>query len=349
MDAKEKYARLLISGSGNCKFQDFMSILEKYGSISDYLDSGRINGVFDMASLVDKAVNSVKENSFIVYGEQAYPKILKEIPSPPIALFYKGDLSLLESPNMISIVGTRKNSPYGERVTASIVTNLSRYSYVFVSGMALGIDSIVHRIALKAGAKTIAVLPSPIHSPAPRSNLELFQEIAREGLVISECVENSSWNKQLYARRNRIIAGLSPITLVIEAPKKSGALITANLAFEYNREVYAVPGSIESDFSAGCNSLIKENKAHLFSQIDDIIPSQYKLEVLDESSKGQSNQANAVINLLSVEQLSFEELCRHVSIDRNVLQNILLELELKQLICLNNNGKYNIKSNLTYR
>lgn len=336
MEISEKYARLRFSQLNGYKFSNFLEILERFETIENFFKDN--SNIFPSGFAQRDSLNELEDilpDDFVVYGEDNYPKLLVETPYPPITLFYKGDISLCNEHNLISIVGTRKHSSYGERVTKNIVEGLGKYNYVFISGMALGIDTLVHKYSLINKYKTIAVIPSSLDRPMPMSNRKLFNQIAEEGLVITECLNNFIWNKSVYAKRNRIIAGLSPKTVVIEAPRKSGSLITANLAFEYNREVYAIPGNIDSVYSIGTNKLIKDLKAQLFSGVDDIIPEQLKL--LKEID------TNEILNLLRVEQLDIEQISDTLNMDISDTKNEILKLELKGQICLNTDGKYNIK------
>ena len=336
MEISEKYARLKFSQLRGYKFSNFLEILEKFNSIENYFKENlSLNNTYrDERNNID-LLNNLSPDQFVVFGEEDYPKLLAESPYPPVALFYRGDISLCNKENLISIVGTRKHSSYGERVTKSIIEELGKYNFIFVSGMALGIDTLVHRQSIKNNYKTIAVIPSSLDKPMPTSNTKLFNQISEEGLVITECLNNFVWNKSVYAKRNRIIAGLSSKTLVIEAPKKSGSLITANLAFEYNREVFAVPGNIDSVYSEGTNNLINHMKAQLFSGIGDIIPG--KLRFLDDK------QTSDVINLLLVEPLDLEQISEALNKDVKETVREILDLEIKGQICLNADGKYNIK------
>ena len=336
MEISEKYARLRFSQLPGYKFSNFLEIIDTFDSIDNFLN-GNSDFITPRKSQSEslKVVDAITPEQFVVYGEDDYPKLLADTPYPPIALFYKGDISLCNEKNLISIVGTRKNSKYGERVTRSIVEDLGRNNFVLVSGMALGIDTLVHNYSLMSNYKTMAVIPSSLEKPMPASNMKLFNQIAEEGLVITECLNNFVWNKSVYAKRNRIIAGVSPRTLVIEAPIKSGSLITANLAFEYNREVFAVPGNIGSVYSMGTNKLIKDLKAQLFTGIDDIIPGQFSLI--------GGGEVNEVLNLLKVEQLDIEQISEALKKDISETKKEVLDLEINGQICLNVDGKYNIK------
>ena len=204
---------------------------------------------------------------FILPSENKYPYLLKEISYAPSSFYIKGKIP--EKMPCIAIVGTRKISPYGKLVTEKLVQKLVYYNFVIISGLAYGIDTIAHKTALKNKGKTIAILGSGLNKIFPYSNRELAQEIIKHGALITEYPLESPPLKHYFPWRNRIISGLSLATVVIEAPERSGALITARFALEQNREVFAIPGSIFNENSIGTNNLIKQG-AKLVSQIEDI-------------------------------------------------------------------------------
>jgi DNA processing protein len=226
-----------------------------------------------------------KQNiDFIIYSENKYPNLLKEIPYPPSSFYIKGKIP--EGMPCIAIVGTRKVSMYGKLVTEKLVQELINYNFVIVSGLAYGVDTIAHQTALKNKGKTIAVLGSGLNNVYPYSNKKLSQEIIKHGALISEYPLEASIIKHYFPWRNRIISGLSLATVVIEAPEKSGALITAKFALEQNREVFAIPGSIFNKNSMGTNDLIKQG-AKLVSRVEDIfeeLHAQYTLPITEKSS-----------------------------------------------------------------
>ncbi|OHA91734.1 MAG: DNA protecting protein DprA, partial [Candidatus Zambryskibacteria bacterium RIFCSPHIGHO2_01_FULL_49_18] len=218
----------------------------------------------------------------IKFGDKDFPKILKEIPSPPklIRVWSKdGGLPNLGSrdpsgsrePRFLSIVGTRRCSAYGEEILRKLIADLTPYGFGTVSGMAIGIDTIVAKASLENKIPTIAVLGSGLGREAfyPPRNWRLAEEIVeRGGAIISEYENDFKATLWTFPQRNRVISGLSPATLVVEAPEKSGALITARFALEQNRDVLAIPGSVFGSNSAGTNKLIKEG-AGLVTSADD--------------------------------------------------------------------------------
>jgi DNA processing protein len=198
-----------------------------------------------------------------------YPKLLLQIADPPKQLYCRGNLALLNT-ECFAVVGTRSFTAYGREATRGIVPGLARH-FTIVSGLALGIDGIAHRATLDSGGKTIAVIGSGINLITPETNIRLGQDILKnDGLIISEHPGKKPANKGSFPERNRIISGLSKGTLIIEADEKSGSLITARLAGEQNRDVFAVPGSIFSSKAMGPHKLIRAG-AKLVASSQDIL------------------------------------------------------------------------------
>jgi len=241
-----------------CSSQTFKSIWEKL-SISQ---KKNINPYKEWQKIEKQKVD------FIIFSENKYPGLLKEISYSPSSFYIKGKIP--EEAPCIAVVGTRKVSAYGKLVTEKLVEELVHYNFIIVSGLAYGVDTIAHETALKNQGKTIAVLGSGLNNVYPFSNKRLSQAIAKRGAIISEYPLDAPALRSYFPWRNRIISGLSLATVVIEAPEKSGALITAQFALEQNREVFAVPGSIFNKNSIGTNGLIKQG-AKLVCGIEDIL------------------------------------------------------------------------------
>jgi DNA processing protein len=201
--------------------------------------------------------------------DAAYPAALTELAKPPAQLWWIGDLSLLEQ-TLVTIVGTRRATAYGQRVTRELSSALARAGACVVSGMALGIDATAHRAALDAGGTTIAVLGTGADVAYPRAHVSLHREIIERGLVLSELPPGAHSHKGSFPNRNRILAGLSMLTIVVEAPFDSGALITAKHALELGRDVAIVPGPIDSPQSQGSNLLMRDG-AHPVVDIADAL------------------------------------------------------------------------------
>jgi len=279
--------------------------------------------------------------NFKFYFEKGYPSLLKEIYGFPPILFLKGNADLLESKKMISVVGTRKSTSYGEMVVKNLVSKLVSRGYVIVSGMAMGIDKVAHDEALKLGGKTIAVLASSVEDPTPKINTNLYHRILNgDGLIVSQTKPNTKVQKGMFASRNQIVAGLSLATLVVEAPEKSGALITAKLSLDYGREVFAVPGDINKNNSFGTNELIKDGSAKLIQSVEDIVE---EIEGFRPESQSVDldldNQEESVVSLLSASK-NFDEIKKLVKMESSVLNELLMDLEIRNIISRGSDGKY---------
>ena len=205
----------------------------------------------------------------IRYRSPEYPPQLNELASPPITLWSIGELATLREP-VVAIVGTRRATSYGLRVTKELAAALARAGACIVSGLALGIDAAAHRGALEVGGRTVAVLGTGVDVPYPKANLSLYREIAEKGLLLSELRPGAHSHGGSFPTRNRIIAGLARLTIIVEAPHLSGALHTANYALDLHREIGVVLGPIDSPQSAGSNLLVRDG-AQPIASIDDAI------------------------------------------------------------------------------
>ena len=218
----------------------------------------------------EKEFDALEKEKIKIILKDGFPLLLRETPFPPELLYIKGNLAD-EKTIHLGVVGTRRCSGYGKESCEKIIGELAEHEMVVVSGLAIGIDTVAHKTAIANKMKTIAVLGSGINGEIlyPRQNLRLSEEIVEAGgCVISEYPFKMKAALHTFPQRNRIIAGLSRGVFVIEAPQKSGALITANFAVDYNRDVFALPGSIFSENSAGTNNLIKAGAIPVFSGAD---------------------------------------------------------------------------------
>ena len=234
---------------------DFDQLKENFGENLANLIVNRDKALREKA--LKEYEKAVKHNVQIIpFSSENYPKLLKEIPDPPIVLYVKGNLNSLE--NSLSVVGTRKYSNYGLYIVNSIVKELAKNGVAIVSGLASGIDTLAHRITLRENGYTIAVLGNGIDIVYPYENKKLYEEISEKGCIISEFPFGTKPSQYTFPNRNRIIAGLTYGTFVVEAPEKSGSLITANYANNYGRLVFTVPANINLSSAKGNNLLIKD-------------------------------------------------------------------------------------------
>lgn len=223
------------------------------------------------AKLLEKYEKYILKNDIKIINilDDNYPDKLKNIYAPPITIFAKGDISLLNSKS-IAIVGSREPSKYGIYVAEKFSTELSKEDITIISGLARGIDTFAHIGALSSFGKTIAVLGSGIDVVYPKENAKYYKEISEKGLIISEYIVGTAPESKNFPQRNRIISGLSDGVLVVEARKNSGTMITTDFALEQGKELYVIPGNITSNLSVGTNNLIKEG-AKLVTDVCEIL------------------------------------------------------------------------------
>ncbi len=263
------------------------------------------------------------------------PEALRETPHIPKKLFIRGNLPS-EDFILLAVVGSRKFTPYGKEVCEKLIKGLRGFPVAIVSGLALGIDSIAHKAALDAGLPTIAIPGSGLSQKTiyPHSHLSLAKEILdKGGCLLSELEENQNAAPWTFPARNRIMAGISKAVLVIEAEKKSGTMITARLATDYNRDVLTVPGSIFSTNSEGTNLLLKLGATPISSS-EDIVEA---LGIEDQTKSTQktysdcSDEEVQIIELLSSPK-SRDEICNEIEIEISELSQIITMLEIKEIV-----------------
>ncbi len=268
----------------------------------------------------------------LAYWTPAYPDLLRRIPDPPVVLFVNGDLEKLNGFN-IAIVGTRSPTVYGKRVTEKLAKDLVAEGALIISGLARGVDAAAHIQTLKSGGRTVAILGTGLDILYPPENSAIAEKIVRSGALISEFPFGTKPDATNFPRRNRIISGMSLGVIVVEARERSGALITAHLALEQNREVFSIPGSIFSAQSAGTHALLKEG-AKCVTHIGDILeelPKQGELfarqELTENTMLSMSPQEKEIFRKLSREPLHIDALSRSSGKTPSELLSILLQLE----------------------
>ena len=277
--------------------------------------------------------------NFITIKDDVYPECLKEISNPPLKLYYKGNLDLLKEERLIAVVGTRNPSSYGKLCCEYMVKKMTSANITIVSGFAKGIDSIAHKTSLLAGGKTIAVIASGLDIVYPASNLSLYREIEEKGLILSEYEAGVKPFKSNFPQRNRIIAGLSKGTIVVESKDRGGSLITADLALEFNRDVYAVPGDVFSEYSKGCNNLIRDARAKSLSNINELLEDySWNIEEKNENNKYTKNQL-LILNSLSSEK-NLDNILIETKIEQTEILAELMALEIMGVIKSIAGGRY---------
>ena len=250
-------------------FKQKKAALEKIPGIGSKL----VNAILsqNVLSRADEEITFIEKNNItpLFYLEKKYPVRLKHCVDSPVMLFYKGNVDI-NTQKIISVVGTRKATEYGKEMCEKLIKELVSHDVLIISGLAYGIDTCAHRASLEYGLKTIAVLGHGLDRVYPYLNKSLAEKIIDQGGLITEFMSKTKPDRENFPKRNRIIAGLADATLVVEAAKSGGALITAEIANSYNRDVFCVPGRIGDTWSEGCNHLIKINKACLVQSAKDV-------------------------------------------------------------------------------
>lgn len=334
-------AKKLISslGSAQAVFQEKTHKLKKLNGI----------GAITLANLNDQSVlkNAEKELEIIrkknlkthYFLDDDYPTKLKYCIDGPILLFQKGNTNF-ENRKVISIVGTRNMTPYGRDCCEQLIADLKPFNPIIVSGFAYGVDICAHRAALKNGLETVAVLAQGFASLYPSAHQKYEKEILENGSFFTEFWYDDEPLREHFLQRNRVIAGLSETTIVIESAEKGGSLVTADIADSYNRDIFAVPGRISDKYSKGCNKLIQQNKAIMLNSSIDLIS---ELGWEKASIKKQAIQPKLFEELSETEQLlvNFLQSNGKYQLDLIALENqftiqqtasILFQLEMKGMI-----------------
>ena len=286
-------------------------------------------------------------------GDEAYPELLAGIPGPPERLYVVGDPEILHLP-ALAIVGSRNPTSGGARNAFEFARHLGRTGFCIVSGLAQGIDAAAHRGALAAEAPTVAFLGHGIDRVYPAVNHDLAREIARHGALVSEFPLGTAPNRALFPQRNRLISGLSLGTLVVEAARRSGSLITARLASEQGREVFAIPGSIHNPLTRGCHQLIRQG-AKLVEAADDIVAelaplAGHMLETLDtaesprEAGVEVDEEYVKLLEALGHDPVSADEIVERSGLTIDQVSSMLLILELEGKIEKLSGGRYSVLS-----
>lgn len=286
----------------------------------------------------------------LVFTDEQYPQRLRVFDDAPVVVFWRGNKQALHQDKTIGVVGTRAATEFGKRHTAFLIESWREYQPTIISGLAYGIDVAAHQTAVQMEVPTIGVLGNGIDMVYPSLHRKVAQEMLEHGGLLSEFPPGTKPDRQNFPMRNRIVAMLSDALVVVEAAERGGALITANLAFDYNKEVYAVPGKPSDRFSAGCNQIIADNKAVLLQN-----PKQLINDMLWDTSKQKAPQqgklyfdldplSQEIIAVLSENpKISLEELSFKLNKKNYELLTPLLDLELKSIIISLPGNLYELK------
>jgi DNA processing protein len=267
-------SKVLISycGSAEAVFKEKKHKLLKIPDIGEITAEAIVKQ--DILHLAEKEIGFMEQHNItpLFYLDKNYPLRLKQCADCPVILYSKGNANL-DAERIVAIVGTRNATDYGKKMCHDIVEGLKDSGILIVSGLAYGIDAASHKAALKFGLPTVGVIGHGLDSMYPAEHHNLSQKMLDNGGLLTDFMSETKLSPENFPKRNRIIAGLSDAVIVVESKVSGGAIITADIAFSYNREVFAVPGRSEDTYSQGCNRLIRQNKACLIQSADDLLHS----------------------------------------------------------------------------
>jgi DNA processing protein len=337
----------------------FRNIIGFSGSAKDFfnLNPGKVSKIYGVGikiithfkskdSYLKKAEQTINECikrkiDIHTLTENTFPNRLKIIDDSPVIIFTKGNVNLNPS-KTLGIVGTRNASSYGKNITKKIIEDITSYDPTIISGLAYGIDIEAHKESLAKNLSTFGVLGSPPNKIYPSLHKDVALEMMENGGLISEYFPDEEMHPSNFPKRNRIIAGLSDAIIVVEAAGKGGALITAEIAYSYNKEVFAVPGNLQSKNSEGCNNLIRSLKASIFTGVKDITealswqgkdPNQSILQLPKKPLTDFHPDEQKIINsLLSNQEMDIDRLCYVLEMNHSLLAAHLLNLEFEGVI-----------------
>jgi len=350
-------AKKLVSyvGSFEGVFKESKRNLMKIPGIGSVLANNIVRS--NVLPTADEEISFIKENKItpIFYLDKQYPERLKHCDDAPILIYTLGETNL-NSQKIISIVGTRQATIEGKVFCEKLIGDLKDHEHnpIIVSGLAYGIDATAHQTALANGLLTIAVLGHGLDIIYPASHKKLAQSILKQGLLVTDFPSKSIRDKNNFIKRNRIIAGLSDATIVIESGAKGGSLITADIANSYNRDVFAVPGRVSDIYSKGCNNLIKTNKAAMLTSIEDL---EYMLgwdsgkkdtKTIQRDLFANINHEEKIITeiLKTYDELTIDLICLKSSMPTSKVSPILLNLEFMGIVKTLPGKKYKLISSI---
>ncbi|WP_222164982.1 DNA-processing protein DprA [Edaphocola aurantiacus] len=319
---------------GTTKARNILSCSENDASIENELDFMLRNEIIPISIL-----------------DERYPQKLRSIPDAPYLIFFKGNEAALNSQRQLAIVGSRMLTAYGKEWTQYIVDALKPYNVTIVSGMAYGIDSVAHNQALKSNMSTIGVLAHGLDRIYPNVHERMASEMIAKGGLITEFKSQTIPERQHFPMRNRIVAGMTDATIVVETDVKGGAMITAKLAVGYNRDVMAIPGRVQDARSSGCNYLIKTQMAHLVTELEDVLQlMNWNDEDITSSRSIQqrlfthcNEKEHKIIDLIGYKNtMHIDELQLKSGIDDSQLANLLLQLEFQDIVTVLPGKRYKL-------
>ncbi len=340
---------LAYTGSEEAVFREKQSVLAKIPGIGEVLSKEIVQQ--NVLARAEKEMAFIEKNKItpLYFTDRAFPYRLKECPDSPIMLYTKGNLSLNEG-KFVAVVGTRNATEYGKENCKKLISDMAEAGLhaVIVSGLAYGVDICAHKAAIDSGLPTIGVIGHGLDRIYPAAHRPTAVKMLENGLLLTEYLSETNPDRQNFVQRNRIIAGLCDATVVIESANKGGALITAELANDYNRDVFAFPGRVTDEWSAGCNALIKTNRAALIDSAADVLHfMSWETDGINKSTPVQtmlfadlSDDEQLIAGILrqNAEGLQVNELAFKTEKPVSKISSLLLGMEFKGLVkCLPGN------------
>jgi DNA processing protein len=331
-------------GSASSVFNAKKEALIKIPQIGEFVAQLILNNKnnVEIFTRAEKEIKFIEEENItpLFFTDAAYPNKLKHCNDAPILLFYKGNADL-NTEKIVAVIGTRNATEYGKQQTEKLIAGLAAENILIVSGLAYGIDVCAHRAALANKLDTVGVLGHGLDNLYPDVHANTAHKMMRQGGLLTEFLSETNPDKENFPKRNRIVAGMCNAVVVVESKRTGGALITAEIAHTYNRDVFAFPGEAEAEFSAGCNMLIKRNKAALIENAADLLYAMGWEET--ENKKTKSNQFVLPVNLSEDESLLMnlikdtapihvDEICSKLQLTPGKVSGLLLQLEFSNLI-----------------
>ncbi len=353
MSLLHQIALTLIPGVGSVNSR---LLLKHFGTAEDVFEA-RKPSLLAIPGIGEKTAQSILQKAFferaekelafvekykiktLFYTADDYPKRLKNCYDAPVMLYYKGNADL-NSSRIVSIVGTRNATPYGKELTDSLVDELQKHNVLVISGLAYGIDAMAHKACLKHNTPTVGVVGHGLDRIYPAQHRALAEKMVNNGGLLTEFTSETNPDRENFPKRNRIVAGMADATVIVEASLTGGALITAELANSYNRDVFSFPGNIKQEYSAGCNYLIKTHRANLITSAKDL---EYLLGWASTQPLDEKKQLSLRLNLSSDEkkvadvliangQTGIDELAIQSRLPQSKLAVTILGLEMQGIV-----------------
>ena len=337
-------AKLLISYAGSAEklFKLSAARLQKINGVGPKL-AGAFSDTYAALKRAEQELKFIEKHKIdtLFYYDKRYPKRLLNCADAPLFVFSKGNFDFNKE-RFVNIVGTRHATEYGREITESLIADLAAYQVNLVSGLAFGIDICAHKAALKYDMQNIAVLAHGLDRLYPAQHRSVAEKLQLNGALVSDFLSETNPDRQNFPSRNRIVAGMTDATIVVESAIAGGALITAEIANNYNRDVFAFPGKVTDDFSKGCLKIIKQHKANLVTCAKDIIESM-NWDVHDSNIKKEIIQPQLFVELNGNEKIVYEclseneklhidDLTMKIQLPQSTLSGVLLQMEMKGLI-----------------